>query len=266
MCLLDERLTSTTNATSSLDISTSTQLVRAINKLAIHASTSSQRHVSVQALLSLQMKCCQDNSSLNVRLGKVTTKLFNKVIKDESVLSNPYAAVDIESILCILDDTLVLCNKSCSSNGSFRKAQVEDMILNLVTDIFKSQSSTTALDTMADIGIDPNESCLGIFISSKSLLSSNENISTTRFEDARLHELANLITQISSETDDNQKEKAIDSLRKFSQLFPDIDVSSHLSQVSDQFRTYILEKLEEKKIDTTSLSKVSSDQKNNFSR
>ena len=256
-CLLDERLAPTNGASSTLDSSTSTQLVRAINKLAIHAATSTSRHVAIQALLTLQLKFCDENSLLSTKLSKVISKLFNKVLKDESVSPNPYASVDLESILCLLDDTLVSCNRNTLSNNSSSASPVEDMILTLLKSLVSSRTQKQILETMIDVGIDPDESCLGNFMSSRNLVPLTKTQSNEDVNDARIIELASIISQISSETNETEREYSIGSLQRFKQLHPDIDINSHLSQVSGHFRTFILEKLETSEVDPLTSQKCS---------
>jgi hypothetical protein len=141
--LLDPRLAVSSHhaMTSQLDESTSSQMVRAINKvrfreircnrqacildnthfwsfllqLAVQAATGSPRDVSIEALLALQLQLCTvgnetaADAAFNRRLSRIVTKLFAKVLKAEAASARPFSAnnIDVEAIICALDDMLI---------------------------------------------------------------------------------------------------------------------------------------------------------------
>jgi hypothetical protein len=124
--LLDPRLAASSGSrVAKLDEAISIQMVRAINKLAVQAATGATRHISIKALMALQLKLSLDSSRndgalFNTRLARVITKLFARVIKAEEGSEAPFSSstMDVDAILCCLDATLEACDEAEHRTGS----------------------------------------------------------------------------------------------------------------------------------------------------
>jgi len=125
--LLDRRLAGNSKRKNqTLDTSTSKKMVKAINKLAIQATYGAKRHISLQALFSLQLQFCSaaieegvamaDASNIHNRMSRIITKLFSRVIKAEESEDLPFSGKDLEfnCLLSALEDVL---GRTCSVQG-----------------------------------------------------------------------------------------------------------------------------------------------------
>jgi len=182
--LLDPRL-STTNSSSSkdssstLDETVSSQLVRAMNKLAIQSAISCQRNVSLQALMSLQIQYCMSSvngrhdTQHNTRMSRIATKLFARVIKaeEDSSLAFDESSVDMEAIFCSMEDILVSSNRVLTNEAgddTVRELMQPcfDVARKLTSSVLKANESRERnfedlMGIVSDLGIDPEESYLG---------------------------------------------------------------------------------------------------------
>jgi len=256
LALLDSRLASASFPSNGIDSTTATHLVRAINKLAIQAAISSHRHVAFKSLMSLQLQFCSGNNYEvgNQRLARVTAKLFARVIKAEETTSNPFSGVDLEYILCSLDDTLVACDEKIGVDMS----PCIDLVRSLLTAIVKSQDREKVVVILSDLGIDIDESRLGVLLSG---IANCEKIPRNKFQtrgddatqnprssvaegDASVAVLTKLVSDVSLSVEDKDRKEAVENLRSFVKAHPEIDINVHLAQVSSHFRSYILEQVE----------------------
>lgn len=171
--LLDPRLANGVPG-SSLDEATSTQMVRAINKLAVQAATGATRHYSFESLISLQQQLClkadeKDDPVFNSRISRVVSKLFARVVKAEEATTHPFssAAVDIEAVMCFLEDTLVACDEAVEQKVDKDSiATTRNMAKSLVEAILKARGEGDSfLAEMEDLEIDPTTSALGHLVS-----------------------------------------------------------------------------------------------------
>lgn len=256
LALLDSRLASSSFPSNGIDSTTATHLVRAINKLAILAAISSPRHIAFQSLMSLQLQFCSGAiyEVGNQRLARVIAKLFARVIKAEEATSYPFSDVDLESILCSLDDTLVACNVKTEIDMS----PCTDLARSLLTAVLKAQDIKKLVVVMSDLGMDVEESRLGILLSSienpdkisrKGDVPRGDdkvpNIKSSASEgDTSVGELTKLVSNISLSVGDKERRDAIENLRYFVKAHPEIDINVHLAKVSFHFRSHILEQLE----------------------
>jgi len=207
--LLDPRLASS----STLEKSTSTQLVRAINKLAIQAAIGSNRKSSLAALIALQICLCEDTQKdlsnilydFNSRLARVFSKLFVRVIKaEESCVGRSFEdKLDLKTLLASLDSMLSASyglNPKEADVGNDRRKGVTitesctNMAKALIASFLKSENGAkTIKSTCYELGINSSsffiskvvESCETEVAGSntdlaKSLNSLKENLSASR--------------------------------------------------------------------------------------
>ena len=119
---------------------------------AVQAATGSTRHISLQALMTLQLQLCLHkadgtDAALNNRLSRIVTKLFGRVIKAEEGGEDPFfnPNVDVEALLCSIEDLLVACNDA--DNKSHTSAdrslsECKNMGKSLVSALLKSKKNS----------------------------------------------------------------------------------------------------------------------------
>ena len=164
--LLDPRLAQKSGDEGQIDEATSTQMVRAINKLAVQAATGAAREKSLQSLIRLQdllssNNDAHDNSLFNSRLSRVVTKLFSRVIKAEESTPYPFSStnIDIRAMLRCVEETTEGCRDA-----------TQNMLKLIVVSILKARGeSATIRIEIENIGIDPDSSSLGLLINSCSV-------------------------------------------------------------------------------------------------
>ncbi|CAJ1952945.1 unnamed protein product [Cylindrotheca closterium] len=247
--LLDKRLATSSSVPegSKLDDATSTQMVRAINKLAVQAATGTKRDISFQALIALQQQLSMnaknsDESMFNSRLSRVIAKLFSRVIKAEEGTPEPYNSgeFDIESILCCLEDSLDATLSDGAGAGGNR-----NLAMLLMTSMLKARGESFSLRSQMDeLGIDSQSSELG-----KLLTSCATDLGIYPGSPARgtptgvaTRDVSALVSAVGS-AQGEEREKAISALRGYTDMYGNADLMEHLEQVSDTFREFILEQL-----------------------
>jgi len=260
--LLDKRLASSSSALdgSKLDDATSTQMVRAINKLAVQAATGAKRDVSFQALIALQQQLSMnaknsDESMFNSRLSRVVTKLFSRVIKAEEGTPQPYESseFDIESILCCLEDLLVVCAQPGEGTEASRNLAVQ-----LMTSMMKARGECFSLRSdMDELGIDSESSYLGKLLTSCAkdigiYPGSPRGISTG----VATRDVSALVSAVGG-AQGEEREKALSALRRYTKTYGNDDLMDHLEQVSDTFREYIFEQLYLKEVEKVPVATAS---------
>jgi hypothetical protein len=174
--LLDSRLTSgAPDRYGALDVESSTQLVKALNRLAIQAAIGSPRHTSLQALMSLQIEYCSpvdhlhpdNNPATNNRLARISSKLFTRVIKSEEASSPAFARhINIEALLCSVEDFLVAAAeiKKHSSLEGDKLSELAKLLLTAFISVKGGSSETELQHLMNSAGMDWNASLLGKLI------------------------------------------------------------------------------------------------------
>eukprot|EP00980_Cylindrotheca_fusiformis_P018775 scaffold6257_cov144-Cylindrotheca_fusiformis.AAC.1 len=254
--LLDRRLasSSSTSVDSKLDDATSTQMVRAINKLAVQAATGAKRDVSFQALIALQQQLSMnahtaDESMFNSRLSRVVTKLFSRVIKAEEGETRPFASdhFDTESILCCLEDSLVACRQSEHGNESADgEAASHKLAALLVTAMLRARGELFSLrGELDELGIDSNSSDLGQLVSSCATdlgLCPGSPQASLR-DGTSNRDVGALVSAVGSASQGAERERAISALKRYTEMNGNDDLNAHLEQVSGAFRQFILEEL-----------------------
>lgn len=256
--LLDPRLVP---GASELDDATSTQMVRAINKTTISAATGATRHTSLQALMTIQQQLCLESSvdadteALHRRMSRVITKLFARVIRAEEGVSEPYSqqAVDMEALICIMEDSLVACVQVEEENVNVERDAIEacrEMTKSLLKSILKSNGGPAQLlDQMEELGIDRETSELGKLVHEFSTANA-----PTRSPDSlppkpkadtqqRGPSVGVLVSWFVNAKEPNERQAALEALRVYKKEHGESDLKAHLEQVSPAFRSFLDEQL-----------------------
>ncbi|CAB9516410.1 Cytoskeleton-associated protein 5 [Seminavis robusta] len=244
--LLDPRLV-VSNQASSLDEATSTQVVRAINKLAVQAATGGSREASLGALLSLQRQLSFEASALNARLSRVITKLFARVIKAEEGTKPAWQSVDLDVIVHVLNEHFEACDKHEEAAAVMDRDSIiacGKMAKTLVESLAKSPGCDTLRETMSQAGLDPYSSPLGVAL--------GEFATTTTMEVAEppvprpqtpSRGIAILVAALANAQSERDRAEALQDLRQYISEHGEQDLNSHLEQVSPAFRKFIHEQL-----------------------
>lgn len=249
--LLDPRLAQSArpgdNTISQIDEATSTQMVRAINKLAVQAATGAARENSFQALIRLQDQLSSNTDlsgdlQFNNRLSRVVTKLATRVIKAEESSPNSFSSsgMDVETVLCCLEDTMDAMSKSKQPEGVAGTKNVAKLI---VMAILKARGECNSLQQeMLDLEIDPQSSALGALVSSCVLELGLAPSSPPR-KASQQDDVASLVSAVVGATQGPERTAAIEALKIYKETFGDEDLKKHLEDVSPVFRDYLLKEL-----------------------
>ena len=295
--LLDPRL----SATSELDDATASQMARAINKvrfgdcratlgvgaiatneilfsfnpkLAVQAATGASRHTSLLALMALQQQLSLEaappdcDEAFNGRLSRVVSKLFQRVIKAEETVNEPFGAstVDLEAIVCSMDDLLVACHEAESEGVDEQStSSCKQMVDMLVQSIAKARGAQFLIDQMEELGIDPDSSSLGraVALVCEAI---GERTTTRRVEEAPVEaphisapspslpstapkspskDVATLVSTLGNAAPGQKRDAALEALRDYKASYGDNELNTHLEQVSAPFRAFIQAQLAE---------------------
>jgi hypothetical protein len=248
--LLDPRF----SAQSDLDDATCAQMAKAINKSAVNAATGAPRHVSIQALIAVQQQLALDAidsysehaKDFNGRLSRVISRLFFRVLKAEESADSPYANIDMESIVCVMEDTL----EGCRINSI---DACKEMVSTLVESILKVQKSADSLRTlMGAVGISTATSSLALLISSLAPGESAPSASVAQYintvpeatyESPKGPSVADLVTALGNSREGPAREAALADLRSHKDEFGTDELDAYLQEVSPAFRSFIEEQL-----------------------
>lgn len=252
--LLDPRLAQSAKpgdiTLAQIDEATSTQMVRAINKLAVQAATGAARENSIQALIRLQDQLSSnsnmdEDSHFNSRLARVVTKLSTRVIKAEESSPHPFSSssMDMETILCFLEDTLDACRTNLEQpEGS---VATKHIVKSVVTAILKSRRECTSIrQEMEDLEIDPESSALGELVTSIAFdlgfiaSKPHQNISES-------NDVGSLVSAVVSAAQGPERTVAIEALKSYIAIHGDKELMKHLEDVSPAFRSYLVKELSE---------------------
>jgi cytoskeleton-associated protein 5 len=255
--LLDPRLAP--GASTELDDATSTQMVRAINKTTISAACGVPRHTSLQALLSIQQQLCLEPSddaeseAFHRRMSRVITKLFARVIRHEEGLSVPFSqdAVDLEALVCMMEDALVACNQATHENPKADQDTIQvcrDMTRSLVQAIIKAYGDPIhLLNVLDDLGIDSDSSDLGELVNSCAAEGTSritEAIKSLPASDAHKGpSIGELVSSFVNAKDEEERHTALVALRAYKKDHGAWDLKAHLEQLSPAFRAFLEDQL-----------------------
>lgn len=239
--LLDPRF----SAESSLDEATCAQMAKAINKTAVNAATGAPRVTSFQALIAVQQQLAEevsvtvieDINDLNSRLSRVISRLFVRVIKSEESSEDPYAPIhmDMESLVCIMEDTL----ESCKATFGPPMDACKEMVLNLTESILKSYGHVGQLHkVMEDASISVTSSLLAGLLNS---LSPGGQTSTS--DTVKRPSVAELVTALGNSREGVNRDTALAELRKHREEFGTVELNAYLEEVSPAFRKFIEDQL-----------------------
>jgi len=239
--LLDPRF----SAQSDLDDATCAQMAKAINKTAVNAATGAPRALSVQALVSVQQELALDaidsvtehEKEFNGRLSRVISRLFVRVLKAEESGNAPYANVDMEAIVCCMEDTLEGCKYSPSD-------ACKEMVSNLLESILKVQKSASPLGAhMKTLGISTETSSLGLLLKSLAPVESApppaRSLSPTKLE----RNVAELVDSLGNSREGPERDGALAALRRHQEEYGKGGLEEYLQEVSPAFRSFIEEQL-----------------------
>jgi len=267
-----------------LDTNTSKKRVKAINKLAIQATYGAKRHVSLQALLSLQLQFCLDSiqdgiaitdgTNIHNRMSRIVTKLFSRVIKAEEGVLMPFSGkdVDLSSLLGSLEKVLSKTRSMVGQNGNNSdsgKAIDSDFICDnrmtplltmgrtLMIHLLKSKGGPGKFEEVKGI-IDslnlPEDSLTERLFSScgselglEKRQGSPQKQSSPDVDRNRSYDedkLSELIFAVGRAEEEEARMYAFDDLRDFMRQHDQVNIESHLSTLSAPFRKYILDELQ----------------------
>jgi hypothetical protein len=257
--LLDKRLASTSSNPSPLDEATSTQMVRAINKLAVQAATGARRDFAIQALFRLQEQLSLNatpykDSIFNVRLSRIVTKLMSRVIKAEESIKigdsvpPPFdsSTVDIEAIICCLDDTLMAAVRAEKDGIVEGVTAIRNSAKLVLTAMLKARGEANTLcELMANMGMDPVNSELGKLLSSCSADLGISSSTGATDSASKGPDIASLVSAVGSSNGAAERKSAVNALKEYKQLHGDTELNMHLENVSGTFRDFLLEQLSE---------------------
>ena len=198
-----------------------------------------------------------DTSNINNRMSRIITKLFTRLIKAEEREALPFCGdrLDIEALLCVLEDKLVECDslrsqKYDTSDISYKLKPSTSMGRMLIMHLLKAKSSqgqSGKLKLMIDesnlINVETlfKSCCLELGLD----VSLNVKNQTKKMLDNDINdELSALIFAIGGASEDVERKKALNKLRDFvAQHEKVIDLECHLSSLSGPFQSYILDQL-----------------------
>ena len=261
--LLDSRLSVSSHRVSSLDESTGSQMVRAINKLAVQASTSSARHISLGALMSLQQQLLlqetetPNEAAFNRRISRIVTKLFGKVIKAEQGEVDPFssATVDMEALICAIENMLVAVYddpQASKSQHDDTRLTCESMATVLLQAMTSARGSSDIRELIAESSLD-SSSHLSSLIDSVAPLSNMSSLpsfslspsSPSPSKQAVSKDVASLVSAVATARVGVERDHAAVNLRRHREQHGDEDLNTHLSKVSSTFRSFVLQHLNE---------------------
>jgi hypothetical protein len=248
-------------------------------QLAIQASYGASRYISLQTLISLQLKLCSsaeltfdqnDTKTTSHRMSRIVTKLLARVLKAEMNEIVPFSMKEAHwtNLLGAIEEVLKKCNSLSlqpsgadssrisdldSYNGD-HMAPCKDAASTFVHHVLTTKNKQGKLMELRNIlekagcgessytGKMFSASCKTIGISplfGPSGIPQHYPIAKTYDDDY----LSELIFAVGGAEDDNDRVDAMDDLREYVDAHKDIDIQSHLSGVSGHFRKYILDQL-----------------------
>jgi len=249
-------------------------------QLAIQASYGATRHVSIQTLISLQMKLCSsidenagqnENKTTNHRMSRIVTKLFSRVLKAEEneIASFSRRGFNLESVLKTIEETLIKCDAlspprtssvaeasavsdlDLDSYSADKMAACRDLVNTFVMHLLKAKSDQGKIvelrKTLENAGLSKDSRTGKLFIASCTTIAispifgpSNPEKSPTNYD---VDYLSELIYAVGGAEDDDDRVDSMSDLRDYLEAHKEIDIESHISGVSAPFRKYILEQL-----------------------
>jgi hypothetical protein len=247
-------------------------------QLAVQAATGSSRHTSFLALMTLQQQLVLENvhafegtdEEFLSRLSRVVTKLFARVIREEEKSESPYMETfDIEIVVWRIEDYLISCAQAEESTVAKQKVEkCREMASDLVSSLIQSYHGSLRLrNLMLDLDIDTEKSALAFMISDcerdlgfdQKSVKHEEKLQTetasqqwtSTASTLSLHsqprtpskDVASLVSRLSSAKAGEERDAALDAIRRFKALHGDEELNAHLQQLSGTFRQFIEDQL-----------------------
>jgi hypothetical protein len=204
--------------------------------------------IALQQQLSMNAHT-PDESMFNSRLSRVVTKLFSRVIKAEEGDAKPFELdhFDTESIICSLEDSLVACSQAEQGGETADAAAVSrNLATVLVNAMLKARGESFSLrGELDELGIDSTSSDLGKLVVSCATelgLYSGSPRGPPRGGVSN-RDVSALVSAVGSAPQGAEREKAISALKRYTEIYGDVDLIEHLEQVSATFREFILVQL-----------------------
>jgi cytoskeleton-associated protein 5 len=255
--LLDPRLSST----SDINEATGSQMVRAINKLAVQAATGAQRHTSLLALMALQQQISLivnngtslEEETFNGRLSRVLTKLFMRVVKAEESNADPFSNndFDLEAVLCGTEDFLSACKAASECRPMEMVTACRDMITKLAEALLKNRGSSALCGILEDLELLETAEMVAAMTSVADVpiqdepiqsapSSSSDDACTGTFSSINNpNSISSLVSALANVKTETERAVALEALREYEQQYGDGDLQAHLQQVSPAFREFI---------------------------
>ena len=220
-------------------------------QLAVQAATGSTRHFAFEALMTMQQQLClkadpSDEPLFNSRLSRVASKLFARVVKAEESTQSPFVppGVDLESIICVLEDTLSACEEAEGTIAGEAIAATKNLAVVLVTAVLKARGETSTLRTqMEELGISTDSSLgrLVTHVADQMGIASLQGMNITRQPSSV--EVAALVSAVGEASVGFARDAAVSALKAYKAEHGDDELNNHLNHVSAAFRSFILEHL-----------------------
>ena len=207
--------------------------------------------------LQQQMALSEPNSptetQLNARLARIFSKLFNKVMKAEEGSPHPFAGenIDLQSLLCAMEDMLNAAEDAAHTDGIETGSICTDMGETIMTSIVE-RGGFAIYEIQAQLeqlGIDPHDSSLAVLLQSAapSLPSNERSFDSSRgFRGDDSPDVAVLVSNVGTATTEEDRQVAVNELRKFRDTRGNQELDAYLGQVSGAFRVFVLSQLEAK--------------------
>jgi len=220
--------------------------------------------MTLQQQLSLEVIESSKDGAFNSRLSRVVSKLFARVVKAEEETPKPYSTdlIDMESLICSMEDILVACQETQKDPSSLTSDSVQactDMVRILVISIVGAHRGAEQLRAQLDeLGIDCQTSALGVMITS-----CEEELGTDEFVDAIQDEVpvpitdqkdpspskiaskdvATLVSNLANASQQPEREVALEALREYKAKYGSDELNIYLQQVSSTFRAFMEDQL-----------------------
>jgi hypothetical protein len=220
-------------------------------------------------LLDLQKQLQAADASGDVyfrsRLSRVVVKLFGRVVKAEESVAAPYTSerIDMEAILCLLEDSLEASKYLEESNPD-----EPDVCAEMVASLLRSIATVHGSDSdirrqMEELGIDPNNSALGVLLTKCSETSQSEDLQQSPADNvlgaaASLSQdtsqgaqpktpskdVATLVSRLGLAPPGEEREAALEAIRAYKSSYGRGELDAHLQQLSGAFREFIVEQID----------------------
>lgn len=207
--------------------------------------------------MTMQQQLClktdpMDDPLFNSRLSRVVSKLFARVVKAEEATPSPFAppGVDLESIICVMEDTLSACEEAQGTIATEAVAATKNLAIVLITAILKARGEAEKFRAQMEgleIGSGSSLGKLVGQVAEQMGITSPHTWSISRQQSSV--EVAALVSAVGEASVGAERDAAVSALKAYKAEYGDEDLNNHLTQVSAAFRTFILEHLSDNSCD-----------------